>query len=49
MPMWDKCPGCDDYVCNQHGQHAYDCPCPDIDTFAAMNINPYLDKVVKDA
>jgi hypothetical protein len=50
MPfIWEKCPGCDDFVCNVHNQHAHDCQCPDIDTFLAMGIDPYMDEVKKHA
>jgi hypothetical protein len=33
---WVKCPDCDDYWCTIHGLHAYDCLCPDIDTWVAQ-------------
>jgi hypothetical protein len=45
--IWTRCPGCEDYVCNIHDRHAYDCQCPDIDTFVAMGIDPYEDEVRK--
>jgi hypothetical protein len=46
MPaIWERCPGCDDYVCNLHGRHAYDCPCPDLDTFIDLGVDPYVDAV----
>lgn len=43
--IWERCGGCMDYVCNVHGRHAYDCQCPDIDTFLAFGIDPYTDEV----
>lgn len=44
-PLWEKCPGCDDYVCNRHGRHAYDCECPDLEGFIELGIDPYVDPV----
>lgn len=40
-PLWEQCECCDDYVCNMHGMHAYDCECPDIDAFMLLDIYPY--------
>jgi DNA (cytosine-5)-methyltransferase 1 len=38
---WMPCPDCDDYWCRLHGMHAYDCPCPAIDVWAAQGLSPY--------
>lgn len=31
IPAWIECPDCDDYWCNLHQLHAYDCNCPPLD------------------
>ena len=35
---WTLCDCCEDYWCNIHGAHAYDCDCPPIDEW---NTDPY--------
>ena len=37
---WVLCE-CEDYWCLIQGQHVYECPCPDIDWWAARNVSPY--------
>jgi hypothetical protein len=37
---WVLCQ-CDDYWCQIHGQHVFECPCPDIDWWAARQVSPY--------
>jgi hypothetical protein len=44
-PIWERCTGCDDYVCNVHRTHTHDCDCPDIDTMLLLGIDPYSDPV----
>lgn len=41
VPAWQPSECCDDYVCNVHGEHVSDCPCPGIDTWAEYDIPPY--------
>lgn len=41
MPIWSRCPMCEDYWCSQHGQHAADCECGDIESLAEVGIDPY--------
>lgn len=36
--MWVPCPCCENYWCNLHEKHAYDCPCPPIEEW---NESPY--------
>lgn len=41
--VWSKpCPsGCDDWVCESHQLHVYECECPDLETFLDQGWNPY--------
>jgi len=42
QPAWIQCPDYDDYWCTIHKKHAYDCDCPDIDTWITKKgITPY--------
>lgn len=40
MKIWNKCKNCDDYWCNIHNEHVYDCECPGLEEWS---INPYLE------
>lgn len=41
-PIWVHCDCCDDYLCTIHtGLHAWECACPDIETWAVLGIDPY--------
>lgn len=40
-PRWMKCPCCDDYWCQIHNQHAYDCECLPVDDLAAQGVDPF--------
>jgi hypothetical protein len=42
LGIWVPCPWCEEFLCVIHAQHTSGCPCPDIDTFWAMEIDPYL-------
>lgn len=37
-PPWTPCPCCENHWCNIHGQHAHECPCPEI---AEWTTDPY--------
>lgn len=41
VAAWVPCPDCDDYWCNIHGEHAYDCDCPGIEEWAEIDLSPY--------
>ena len=47
VPAWRQCPDCDDVWCDIHGMHAYDCDCPDIDTWAEHDLFPYVESAVR--
>lgn len=38
---WIPCQDCDDYWCTEHGKHAYDCECPEIEVWAELGKYPY--------
>ena len=43
-PAWIRCECCEDYLCTLHpGEHVADCPCPDLDDWAARGLNPYVE------
>ena len=42
LPAWGPCPCCENYLCMIHGQHAHDCPCPEI---AEWKTDPYTQRV----
>jgi len=31
--VWGGCPDCDEMYCNEHHQHASDCPCPSVEVW----------------
>ncbi len=40
--VWTRCPDCEDWGCNRHFVHVFECECPDYETFLEMGIDPYL-------
>jgi len=40
---WVECDCCDDYICNIHYEHVYDCVCPPIDYWVGYDAFPYED------
>ena len=43
-PCWVECPDCDDFWCEQHGEHAADCACPPTDDWVEHDSWPYKEK-----
>lgn len=43
---WTRCTCCDDFWCNVHDEHAFDCVCPVIDVWAAQGLSSYNDSDV---
>lgn len=44
IPAWAPCQCCQDFICNIHGGHASECPCPALEDWdQELGINPYLD------
>jgi len=42
IPAWVPCPGGDgEFVCNIHGGHAAECPCPEAEDPFWGNVDPY--------
>ena len=41
VPLWQQCPCCEDFWCNLHHMHAYDCDCPGIEEYGDIGIDPY--------
>lgn len=41
LPIWIRCPMCEDFWCTHHGEHAHDCECGSIDDLLAVGIDPY--------
>lgn len=41
VPIWEKCNYCDEFICNLHGCHDFECDCPDTDEYTNANIWPY--------
>ena len=46
-PCWEECTCCDDYLCNIHGEHAFECTCEGIEWWANHDMNPYFTTVVE--
>ena len=42
---WVKCDCCEDFLCNIHGGHAFECPCPAIDEWVEADFDPYLSTI----
>jgi len=40
-PVWEKCDMCDDFICNVHQSHVYDCECPGIEFWVDHEVWPY--------
>lgn len=40
-PFWERCECCDDFICNIHECHVYDCECDGIEWWAERDIDPY--------
>lgn len=32
-PVWEPCPDCDEFICNLHQKHAFECDCPGVETW----------------
>jgi len=47
VPAWEKCAMCDDFICNLHGCHVYECDCPDTDDWCANDLWPYDPMVLR--
>ena len=41
IPAWVFCEMCEDFMCNIHHEHVADCPCPEIEVWAAQDLDPY--------
>lgn len=46
VPAWERCECCDDFICNIHGVHVYDCKCPGIEYWAKIDVDPYSPCIV---
>jgi DNA (cytosine-5)-methyltransferase 1 len=42
VPVWQRCACCEDYWCNIHHMHAYDCDCPPVEEFEKYPYEPGL-------
>lgn len=42
VPLWQRCQCCEDYWCNIHHMHAYDCDCPPVEDFGIYPYEPQL-------
>ena len=42
LACWTPCPCCEDFICNLHGAHAHDCPCPPVEDWHAIGADPYI-------
>ena len=42
VPVWQRCDCCEDYWCNLHHMHAYDCDCPPVEEFERYPYEPGL-------
>jgi hypothetical protein len=38
MAAWTPCPCCENYWCNLHAMHAFECPCPPV---GEWDVDPY--------
>jgi DNA (cytosine-5)-methyltransferase 1 len=41
VPAWVKCDCCEDFVCQIHGCHAFECQCGPIEEWAEVDADPY--------
>jgi hypothetical protein len=40
MTPWTPCEDCDEYWCNIHEEHAFECPCPPVEEWSADPYSP---------
>ena len=40
-PCWRRCSLCEDFICNIHQEHAYDCECESVEWWAEHDMYPY--------
>ncbi len=45
MTPWVQCECCEDFVCNIHQLHVFQCPCPPIDEWVEADHDPYLSEI----
>jgi hypothetical protein len=43
-PAWTPCDGCEDFYCQIHQVHAYDCECPAVEDWM-QGLDPYTTPV----
>jgi len=41
VPAWVQCECCDDYICQIHGVHAFECECAAVEEWVDHGITPY--------
>jgi DNA (cytosine-5)-methyltransferase 1 len=41
VPAWVQCECCDDYICQVHGVHAFECECAAVEEWVDHGITPY--------
>jgi len=41
VPAWVRCGCCEDFICQAHGCHAYECRCKSIEHWADADASPY--------
>ena len=46
VPAWERCECCDDFMCNIHNMHVYDCRCPGIERWIENGTDPYFPCIV---
>ena len=44
-PCWTPCDMCEDYICNIHEMHAYDCLCEPVEWWYENDMDPYTTTV----
>jgi DNA (cytosine-5)-methyltransferase 1 len=47
VPAWQPCEMCDEFICNIHHEHAFECDCPPIDEWVEHDIFPYANTVLR--
>ena len=45
MPAWVQCFCCEDYWCNLHSKHVFECDCPPVGSWNE-DVDPYLTAVI---
>lgn len=44
FPAWIQCPdGCGDMYCTKHGKHTSECPCPSLEAWRCLFLDPYAE------